>query len=54
MVFGGDLGMDYVGTQGDIWDAHKDTSLALLGAVSSITIVAVVNLRLQRDRNNFV
>ncbi len=49
MVFGGDLGMDYVGTQGDIWDAHKDTSLALLGAVSSITIVAVVNLRLQRD-----
>lgn len=32
MIFGGDLGMAYLGTQGDIWDAQKDSALALLGA----------------------
>lgn len=32
-VFGGELGMAYLGTQGDIWDAHKDMGLALAGAV---------------------
>lgn len=33
MVFGGKLGMEYLGTQGDIWDAHKDMLLAALGAL---------------------
>lgn len=32
-VFGGDLGIAYLGTQGDVWDAHKDMALAALGAV---------------------
>lgn len=36
VVFGGDLGDAYLGTQGDIWDAHKDMLLAALG--SAITI----------------
>ena len=27
-----ELGMAFLGTQGDIWDAHKDTALAMLGA----------------------
>ena len=31
-VFGGDLGQAYLGTQGDVWDAHKDSALAALGA----------------------
>src|SRR5688572_29169851 len=31
-VFGGELGAAYLGTQGDIWDAHKDMALAALGA----------------------
>lgn len=31
--FGGDLGIAYLGTQGDVWDAHKDMALASLGAV---------------------
>ena len=31
-VFGGDLGQAYLGTQGDEWDAQKDSALALLGA----------------------
>jgi hypothetical protein len=31
VVFGGDLGQSYLGTQGDEWDAHKDMALASLG-----------------------
>lgn len=33
LVFGGDLGMAYLGIQGDVWDSHKDTGLVLLGAL---------------------
>ena len=32
LVFGGELGQAYLGTQGDVWDAQKDMALALLGA----------------------
>lgn len=38
-VFGGDLGQAYLGTQGDEWDAHKDSALATLGAVLSVTAI---------------
>lgn len=38
-IFGGDLGMAYLGTQGDIWDAHKDMALAILGGVIAMVIV---------------
>ena len=33
MLFGGDLGQAYLGTQGDVWDAQKDMALAALGAM---------------------
>ena len=33
VVFGGDLGIAYVGAQGDPWDAQKDMSLAAVGAM---------------------
>ena len=39
LVFGGDLGQAYLGTQGDIWDGQKDMALAMLG--SAIAIIAV-------------
>ena len=48
-VFGGDLGMAYLGTQGDIWDAHKDMLVASLGALSAMLITAALNVYLQRD-----
>ncbi len=47
--FGGDLGMAYLGTQGDVWDAHKDMGLASLGALLAMSITAAINIRLQRD-----
>lgn len=49
MVFGGGLGMAFLGTQGDVWDAHKDMALASLGALTTMTITAVININLQRD-----
>ena len=48
-VFGGDLGMAYLGTQGDVWDAHKDMALASLGALIAMSIVAFINSRIKRD-----
>jgi putative membrane protein len=47
--FGGELGMAYLGTQGDVWDAHKDMALASLGALLAMTATAAINLALQRD-----
>ena len=47
--FGGDLGAAYLGTQGDIWDAHKDMALASLGALIAMTAIAFINGRMQRD-----
>ncbi len=47
--FGGDLGIAYLGTQGDIWDAQKDMVLAGLGALTTISFTALLNSYLQRD-----
>lgn len=48
-VFGGDLGVAYLGTQGDVWDAHKDMLLAAAGALLAMLVTLAINLWLQRD-----
>ncbi|MCA9509552.1 MAG: DUF2238 domain-containing protein [Myxococcota bacterium] len=48
-LFGGELGQAYLGTQGDVWDAHKDMALASLGAVLAMGATLAINLALQRD-----
>lgn len=48
-VFGGDIGQAYVGTQGDVWDAQKDMTLATSGAVMALLITLLVNRHYQRD-----
>ena len=48
-VVGSELGMAYLGTQGDVWDAHKDMGLATLGAILGMCIVALINASYQRD-----
>ena len=45
VVFGGDLGMAFLGTQGDVWDAHKDMALASLGELIAMLVIAIVNRR---------
>ena len=50
-MFGGGLGQAYLGTQGDVWDAHRDMGLASLGALIAMLITVALNLRFQRDFN---
>lgn len=47
-LFGGDLGLAYLGTQGDVWDAQKDMALASLGALIAMLITAYLNYRKAR------
>lgn len=51
MTFGGDLGMAFLGTQGDPWDAHWDMALASLGAFVAMGVTVSINWSLQRDFN---
>ncbi len=48
-LFGGDLGLAYLGTQGDVWDAQKDMALASLGALLAMLVTALVNWRMGVD-----
>ena len=41
VVFGGPLGQAYLGTQGDVWDAQRDSALAALGAVCGLTVYRI-------------
>lgn len=38
LLFGGDLGVAYLGTQGDVWDAHQDMLLAGLGSLLALAL----------------
>jgi len=49
LIFGGDLGVAWLGTQGDEWDAQKDMAFASLGALIAMSITALIYSRLQRD-----
>jgi putative membrane protein len=46
--FGGELGQNYLGTQGDVWDAHKDMGLASLGSI----FIMLSFILLKRKNNN--
>ncbi|MDD5359842.1 MAG: DUF2238 domain-containing protein [Sulfurovaceae bacterium] len=45
LYFGGQLGMEYLGTQGDIWDAQKDMLMAALGGILTIFITYIWSLK---------
>jgi putative membrane protein len=45
VLFGGDLGIAYLGSQGDIWDAQKDMALAGLGSIVAMLFTLFVILR---------
>lgn len=40
-IFFVELGISYLGTQGDVWDAQKDSSLAFLGMILSFTFFVI-------------
>jgi putative membrane protein len=41
--------MAYLGTQGDVWDSHKDSLFATLGALVSSIVIAAIHAVLDRD-----
>lgn len=49
-IFGGELGQAYLGTQGDIWDAQKDSALATLGAICGLTAYHIYQ-RIKKKRH---
>lgn len=49
VLLGGDLGVAYLGTQGDVWDAQKDMALASLGAFITMGATLILNLCIQKD-----
>lgn len=44
LSFGGDLGMAYLGTQGDAWDAQRDMALQLLGTLCGVPLAMLAGL----------
>lgn len=49
-LFGGELGQAYLGTQGDVWDAHKDMLLATTGTLIAVTAVRLYQARRGKSR----
>jgi len=47
--FGGDLGVAYLGTQGDEWDAQKDMGLAMLGTLIIVAWMAFLGVDYRGD-----
>jgi putative membrane protein len=45
-ILGGELGIAYLGTQGDVWDAQKDMALAGSGAILAMVATFAVHRRL--------
>lgn len=44
-----ELGLAFLGSQGDVWDAQKDMGLAGLGAIIAMLIVFIFHLFLDKD-----
>jgi len=45
LVLAPEQGMSFLGTQGDVWDAHKDMALASLGALLAMGVAVAVDAR---------
>jgi putative membrane protein len=48
-VVGSDASNDFLGSQGDVWDTHKDMAMASLGALLAMTLIALITWRYKRD-----
>lgn len=51
-MFGGPLGQAYLGTQGDVWDAQKDSAMAAIGALLGLLIYRMVEYRGNLERKS--
>lgn len=53
-IFFPEQGADYLGSQGDIWDAQKDMGLASIGALLVMLLGAMISKALRRPHQQFV
>lgn len=53
VIYGGDLGIAYLGSQGDVWDAQKDMALAGGGSVITMLVVFLVLLYIDNRKTVF-
>ena len=44
-IFGGAQAVDFLGSQGDVWDAQKDMLMALLGAITFLLLLGPLQRR---------
>ncbi|MEA3289312.1 MAG: DUF2238 domain-containing protein [Campylobacterota bacterium] len=51
-IFGGELGIAYLGTQGDVWDAHKDMLMSLVGASIALCLTLLIKRFSVKNNNN--
>lgn len=49
LVFGGELGIAFLGTQGDEWDTHKDVLCAVAGALLATVVMIAIHFRTRHD-----
>jgi putative membrane protein len=52
MVFHPDLGIAFLGTQGDVWDAQKDTLAAIIGAAINLFFLSSLYQDIAKEKNN--
>lgn len=50
VTYGGDAGVAFLGSQGDIWDAQKDMLMDTLGAMSSLVLYAFVQMFRKKEK----
>jgi putative membrane protein len=48
-IAGGAAGAAFLGTQGDEWDSQKDMAIATLGGLISMTVVAFINWKFDKN-----
>ncbi|MFM2385904.1 MAG: hypothetical protein RL660_661 [Bacteroidota bacterium] len=53
-IFPNSIGHTYVGTQGDIWDAHKDIVVALIGSGFAAAVVGLFSRTKEKMHNALV
>jgi len=51
IIFNPELGIAFLGTQGDVWDAQKDTIAAIIGALINIAFYKRYKKLLDHDRS---
>jgi putative membrane protein len=50
VIEGGNVGIEFLGSQGDIWDAQKDMLADTVGAIIALGLFWYINLRKKEDK----